>query len=74
MPVMPAMFVALVSSGAKVMTVIVSPEPPEPPGSVPHPATRQAPVAVATRVRERDAARREMVMSMHHSAPQVTVE
>ncbi|GHI72585.1 hypothetical protein Snoj_65030 [Streptomyces nojiriensis] len=62
------------SSGAKVMTVTVPPEPPEPPGSVPHPAMRHAPIAVATKVRERDATRREKVMSMHHSAPPVTVE
>ncbi|GGR88018.1 hypothetical protein GCM10010205_15540 [Streptomyces nojiriensis] len=56
------------------MTVTVPPEPPEPPGSVPHPAMRHAPIAVATKVRERDATRREKVMSMHHSAPPVTVE
>lgn len=74
MPVIPGMLVALVSSGAKVMTVTVPPDPPEPPGSAPHAAMRHVPIAVATKVRERDTARREMVMSMHHSAPLVTVE
>ncbi|GHI89042.1 hypothetical protein Sxan_64060 [Streptomyces xanthophaeus] len=74
MPGMPGMLVAFVSSGAKVMTVMVPPEPPGPPGTTPHPATRQAPTAVATRVRYKAAARCDVVMSMHHSAPEVTQE
>ncbi|GAA3097218.1 hypothetical protein GCM10020254_48190 [Streptomyces goshikiensis] len=72
MAVIPGMLVAFVPSGAKVMTVRVSPGPPEPPGMAPQPTTRAAPVAVARKVRERVAARRQSVMSMHHAAPRVT--
>lgn len=48
---MPGMFVAAVPSGAHVMTVTGSLEPPGPPGSTPHPVTTDAPAVTVHRTR-----------------------
>ncbi|GBQ03196.1 hypothetical protein SSP531S_46660 [Streptomyces spongiicola] len=76
----PGMFVARVPSGAKVITVIGSRMPVEPPGSTPHPA-RDAPTAPVHRARAvavlkgRGREKRRLpVMSLHNSAPWVTPE
>ncbi|GGK13444.1 hypothetical protein GCM10011583_51730 [Streptomyces camponoticapitis] len=48
---MPGMFVALVPSGAHVMTVTGSLEPPGSPGSTPHPVTTDTPAATVHKAR-----------------------
>ncbi|GHA64728.1 hypothetical protein GCM10010305_02850 [Streptomyces termitum] len=70
---MPGMLVARVWSGAQVITVTGSLEPPETPGSAPHPVRSDAPAAAAvTDARNEDS--RLPVMSTHHSAFRVTRE
>ncbi|GGU32465.1 hypothetical protein GCM10010274_19300 [Streptomyces lavendofoliae] len=74
----PGMLVARVLSGAQVMTVMGSLEPPVAPGRTPHPVSRQAePSTAAVLRREEGEGRRRLplpVMGMHNSAPWVTRE
>ncbi|GAA3071615.1 hypothetical protein GCM10017562_43680 [Streptomyces roseofulvus] len=70
---MPGMLVARVWSGAQVITVTGSLEPPVAPGSTPHPVRIDAPAAAAvTDARSEDS--RLPVMSTHTSGPGVTRE
>ncbi|GGY25130.1 hypothetical protein GCM10010363_01620 [Streptomyces omiyaensis] len=70
---MPGMLVARVWSGAQVITVTGSLEPPVAPGSTPHPVRSDAPAAAAvTDARREDS--RLPVMGMHPSGSRVTRE
>ncbi|GAA1350068.1 hypothetical protein GCM10009612_04050 [Streptomyces beijiangensis] len=67
----PGILVAWVPSGAQVITVRGSLEPPVIPGSTPHPVRSEAPAAVV-RARRKEVERRAPVMGMHISASCVT--
>ncbi|GGR40153.1 hypothetical protein GCM10010282_36120 [Streptomyces roseolus] len=70
---MPGMLVARVWSGAQVITVTGSLEPPVAPGSTPHPVRSAVPAAAAvTDARRVDS--RLPVMDTHNSASGVTRE
>ncbi|GAA2787397.1 hypothetical protein GCM10019017_35880 [Streptomyces showdoensis] len=70
---MPGMLVARVWSGAQVMTVTGSLEPPVAPGSTPQPVSSDTPVAAVVTYAMSEVSRLP-VMGMHNSAPRVTRE
>ncbi|GGT36361.1 hypothetical protein GCM10014713_32530 [Streptomyces purpureus] len=79
----PGILVALVPSGAQVITVTGSLEPPVVPGSTPQPVSREAPAATAvvhainevTVLEGRGMEERRLpVMGMHISASRVTAK